>query len=364
MKVLFSVNTVYQLMMAINMRMNNIPEGEVDIVVSDHTSSLHNFLENLKKSNLFSKVYYHESLKFNNYFWSLKTDKDKADAYADSKNQIAETETNSGIDFGSYTDIYLANIDAYFKFVRNSYPNLAFTVFEDGAGTCAVNWKEKSKRWDFIKNFNTVYDEIKGLYIYSPELMCVELGWPIHVLPKIDNGNKNVVDVFNKIFGFDPKSITLPKVVFVEQAFQVDKIKNNDMDFIQATYDVVGFDNLYIKTHPRNTVNRPFQQGVTKQFDIKIPFELLLLNCNIKNTIFVTVSSGSLISPWVIFDQQIITIFLYKAIKGGINMPTIDKFKMYLDKLVEKYKCKNLYVPESLSEYKHILKNLTNGESD
>ena len=236
---------------------------------------------------------------------------------------------------------------------------MQFTVFEDGAGTCAMNPKEKLKRFNFINGFNDIYDEVKALYIYSPDLMCVELGWPIHVLPKIQNAKKEVVEKFNFVFGFDAKSVNLPQVVFAEQAFQVDKIANNDMDFMQATYDVVGFDNLYIKTHPRNTVNRPYIQGLTKQEDLKIPFELLLLNCDTSKTIFVTVSSGSLISPWVIFDQKLTTIFLYKAIKGGINLPAVDKFQMYLDKFVEKYACKNLYIPNSLTEYKFVLENLT-----
>lgn len=358
MKVLFSVNTVYQLMMVVNMRMHNIPNAEADIVVSDHTPILIEYVENIKNSKLFGSVFYHTSLEFNKYFWALPSDKAKADAYKNSKNEISQYVKDSGIDYNAYTDVYLANADGYFKFVRNSFPHLKFTIFEDGAGTCAVNWKEKSKRWNFIENFNTIYDEIEDLYIYSPELMCVDLGYKIHVLPKIDNKDKQTIGVFNKIFGFDPKSIKLPRVVFAEQAFQVDRIKNNDMDFIEATYDVVGYNNLYIKTHPRNTINRSFIQGISKQDDIKIPFELLLLNCDIEKTIFVTISSGSLISPWVVFDANIITIFLYKAIKGDINLPTIDKFREYLDKLVEKNACKKLYVPKSLTEYKYILKRL------
>ena len=75
MKTLFIVNTVYQLMMAINMRMHNIPNNESDLVVSDHTQSLKDYIENLKKSNLFSNVFYHESLNFNKYFWAIPNNK-------------------------------------------------------------------------------------------------------------------------------------------------------------------------------------------------------------------------------------------------------------------------------------------------
>lgn len=357
MKSLYVVNTVYQLMMVINMRMHNIPEGDADILVSDHTPSLKGLIENLKKSRLFGNVFYHEGLTFNKYFWKLK-DVDKEKAFYNAKEEISKVVNDSQVDYNQYSDIYLANLDAFFKFVKQSYPHLTYSIFEDGAGTCAVDWKTKLKRFNYIKGFNDVYDEIKALYIYSPDLMCVELGWDIKVLPKIAKSDKKVIEKFNLIFGFDPKSVNLPQIVFAEQAFQVDNIVNNDMEFMQAIYDVVGFDNLYIKTHPRNTVNRPFIQGLTKQDDLKIPFELLLLNCDTSKTIFVTVSSGSLISPWVIFDEEITTIFLYKAIRGGINLPTVDKFGEYLDKMVEKYKCKNLYIPKSLQEFKFVLEKL------
>ena len=105
-------------------------------------------------------------------------------------------------------------------------------------------------------------------------------------------------------------------------------------------------------------MNRPVNLGYSRKTDCVLPFELLLLNSKPDETVFITVSSTSLISPWVLFGEKRRTILLYRAVSGGINIPVIDKYDEYLDKFVDHYACRELIVPNSINEYKKVLKEL------
>ena len=241
------------------------------------------------------------------------------------------------------------------KFVHKTYTHLNFYIIEDGAGVCVSDWKTVSEKWNYIRGFNKIYDDVKGLYLYTPDLMCVELGYEMHVLPKVDKDDPKLVAFYNKIFDYDA-DYKFPDFVFVEQSFPVDRIKNNDFDFMRSTSNIVGYENLFIKIHPRNRTNRSFSYGLSKPIECAWPFEVMLLNCNDEKKTFITVNSGSLISSRVLFQQEIRTIFLYKAVTGAIHYPHSTKiFTEYMDKFAEKYKSTNLIVPQTLEQYEDIL---------
>ena len=338
----------------INMRLNGLPEGKVDLVVSDHTPILKSYITNLADSGLFENIYYIKSLEFNNYFWGVPNEK-KMDAFFNCTSKLKRALTLPAINYGEYDNLYTANLDAYTKCLYKKFPNLNIYQIEDGAASCSTDWKKISQRWNYIEGFNKIYDDVKALYLYSPDLMCFESSIPKIQLPKIHR-SVEVIELFNKIF--DYKKVDFPKFVFVEQSFQVDNIKNNDLEFMQITMDTVGYHNLYVKTHPRNTINRSFVYGLSKMRNEIVPFELMLLNCEKNNSVFITIDSGSLISPRVIFDDDIKTILLYKAVIGKTHNHNNKEFSIYMDKFCNKYKSPNLMIPYSLKEYICMLTHL------
>ena len=172
MKSLIQVNTVYQLFIMINMRLHKEPEGIVDIALSDHTPVLKEYIPGLKESGLFRNVYYMESLKFNNRFWKTKNN-NKAALYNHAKKSIAQTLEESKIFYPQYDYLYIANLDAYTKFLHKVFPDLKIIQFEDGAATCSTDWKTISSGWDYIKGFNSIYDAVEGLYLYSPQFFLI-----------------------------------------------------------------------------------------------------------------------------------------------------------------------------------------------
>ncbi len=363
MKSVFQINTVYQLMISINMCIHHIPDGEVDIIVTDHTPILKEYMDTLKNCGLFNQVFYVESLAFNNRFWKIHND-NKPDFFYNSKRELSQTLMEAQIDYSEYQTLYVANLDAYSKFIYREYPHLIINLIEDGASVCTNDWKTVTLKWNYIKDFNKVYDNIERLYLYTPELMCINLGYSMVKLPKIDADNAKDLELYNYIFKYD-HSFSYPRFVFLEEPFVADNLKNNDLELMTIIFKEVGYENFFVKTHPRNTENRSKALGIAQQRETPWPFELILLN-NIKSdSIYITVNSGALISTRVLLHQDLKTMFLYKIIKGPTHKVACEEFINYMDKFCQKYSSKNLLVPRSYNEFKtmlRILKENTEGK--
>lgn len=358
MKSVFQINTVYQLFITVNMRLHNIPEGDVDIIVTDHTPALRGYVSGLQKSGLFENVFYLESLVFNQRFWGVHND-NKVEFYMNANEELRTVFSEPYINYKDYDNLFVANLDAYTKFIYNQYPHLKIYLIEDGASICTNDWRGATLKWNYIPGFNKVYDNVEKLYLYSPELMCVDLGYSMQKLPLINQDDNEVITLYNQIFNYD-ESFEFPDFVFLEEPFVADNIKNNDLELMRIISEEVGYDNFFIKAHPRNTINRSAQLGLAKQANTPWPFELMLMNNANKNTTFITIDSGALISTRAVFKNDVKTMFLYKIVKGPTRNIASKEFIEYMDKFCELYKSKNLLVPQTNDEFRIMLRCLMN----
>lgn len=352
----FQINTVYQLFITINMRINNFPEGKVDLILTDHTPVLKSYIKNLSQSRLFNEIFYCKSLEFNKEFWETDNNQKKA-FYDDYINKINNVDMMPHINYKKYEHLYVANLDAYTKFIYKKFPHLNIHLIEDGASICTNDWKSATQKWDYLGDFNQIYNSVEDAYLYSPELMCVDLGCELKKLPKINKNDKNIVNLYNNIFSYE-KDFKLPRFVFVEEPFFADNIKNNDLELMKIISEEVGYNNFFIKTHPRNIVNRSYRLGLAKQKETPWPFELILMNSKNNDTEYITIDSGSLISSRAVFDDDIPTMFLYKIVEGPTRNIAAKEFIDYMDKFCELYSSNNLLVPRSKHELQIMLKHL------
>lgn len=332
------------------MRLQGLIEDETDLVISDHTPSLHSYRRGLEQSGLFCRIFYVQSLQYVKKFWRVPQDK-QAEAFSELSRTASQ---HAGIDYRQYEALFTANFNPYINGIYAQNRHLKICFYEDGASVCAVDWRVSFQQYKNIPGFFDIFDHVVGLYINSPELMCVDLEWPVIQLPKIQKEDGEVRKCYNQIFSYDG-NFYFPSFLFVEQSFPADNVINNDLEFIKTTSELVGYENFLVKTHPRNLVNRSVELGYSRKNTCVLPFELLLLNGNLEDTVFITVSSTSLISPWVLFGEKPKTILLYKAITGGINIPAIDRYEEYLDRFAQKYGCRSLMIPKSMNEYKKLL---------
>lgn len=359
MKHLVHVNTLYQLFVVINMKIENMLKGSVDLVLSDHTPCLIGYKENIKKIGLFNKITYLESLNFNNKFWSIENE-NKPMFFKNSIPYLQKVCGFNEIEYQRYDMIYFANLDAYSKTIHYNFPKVPISQFEDGTSICCVDWKNISKKWNYIPDFNSIYDDLDKIYLYSPELLNYSINANLIQLPVVQKVS-DTIRIYNDIFQYKMEDI--PQYIFIEQSFLIDKVINNDIDFIKKTSEIVGYDNLVVKPHPRNLINRSFEYGIARTNYSKIPFEVILLNIDLSKVVLITVNSGSVISPFVMFEERPKVILLFEAISGSTHPQGNESFANHMRIFCEKYKNSTLYIPNSFNEFGCIL-NEINIESE
>lgn len=352
------VNTVYQLFNTINYRLNVAKKDEkADLILSDHTPYLHNYYLALVESGLFEEVFLVNSIDF------CKT--------PDIQNKNVDVLTNAkekiklfcDINVKKYKALMLSNFDLFNQLIFTTNPKLIVYVIEDGYSTYTIDWEKIQLSNKSTKFIGKIFKNIKAIYTYSPNSICYDINYKSKALPKIDNKNKELVSIFNEIF--DYKKTKLPKYIFTAQCFKEDRLICNDLEFMKAAFDIVGYENLYIKQHPRSVTLGSKQMGLSEDIQLDIPFELLLLNDDLDDNVLISVCSTTLISPKVIFNQDIPIIYLYNAITGSVFLSDSEEnFRKYMDKVLINEKFNNYVIPHSLEHYKRILNHLVSKESD
>ena len=82
----------------------------------------------------------------------------------------------------------------------------------------------------------------------------------------------------------------------MEEAFFDDKIPSNDLELVLRIAEIVGKDQMIIKLHPRNKVNRFQEYGFQTMQHTQVPWEITLMDEDITDKILFTISSIALIT--------------------------------------------------------------------
>ena len=209
---------------------------------------------------------------------------------------------------------------------------------------------ESYKEDKFIEN-------IERLLLYNPALFTGEkMPFPIEKIPAIDYKNKEVKDIFHHIFG--EAKLPKQKFIFLEEAFFDDKIPSNDLELVLRIAEIVGKDQMIIKLHPRNKVNRFKEYGFQTMEHTQVPWEITLMDEDITDKILFTVSSNASITSKLIFEKNMNVIMLYRMFTGKTWLMGNANFSLYHERSIKEFNKdrKNIYCPHSFDEMGEILK--------
>lgn len=355
----FRVLSVYQLLSAINLKLTSLKNATVDLIVSGATD-FGNSIKNLQDLKLFRNIYLSEDTPQDYFQWKTYS--------ADKREQILihPEENLYLLDFPmDYTDYYFATPDPYNKLFyyhmvkEGLRPNVH--IFEDGLSTYLIDFIDElnSDIWTHeiygdlhIKNF------IKELIIYEPDFYVGNMAatYAVNNLPKIDYKNKRVVEIFNKIFG--KNELPKEKFIFLEEPFMWDHLTATDMELVELLADFVGKENVRVKLHPRNKIDRFTPRGYKIFENTTIPWEMTMLNSDVSKSILVTVSSTSAMTAGMVFDKPFNTINLFDLIMIGSSVHVRNpKFKELYPKMEQKYNSQVIQVkkPKTIEEFKETL---------
>jgi hypothetical protein len=166
-----------------------------------------------------------------------------------------------------------------------------------------------------------------------------------------------LVSIINNTFGITavPDEYNTDFIYF-EEGFSFDNSGVNDLDVIMKVCDAVGRDNVLIKLHPRNRVNRFESKGIKTNSAVGIPWEVIHLNRCFEDKVFVAISCGSVLSSKILYAEHVKTILLYKCTNK--NPPLVnEEYEKYISLLAQKYGA-DIIVPDTMDEAIALLKQI------
>lgn len=355
--ILFRCDSVYQLMNAIQIKITLLKDKPADLLLSDHTN-FDLLIPALRESGIFGEVKRLYSKKKADEYWTYTKE--------ERKNISRQPQEYVDMDVfdKEYTEFYISFETAYAKLMyyamvqTGMHPKVH--LFEDGMATyvCDVNKRCMGDGMDheFYKTDKFI-DNIERLLLYDPVLFTGEkMPFPIEKIPAVDYRNKDIKDIFHGIFG--EAKLPKEKFIFLEEAFFDDKIPSNDLELVLRIADIVGKDQMIVKLHPRNKVNRFKEYGFKTMEHTQVPWEITLMDEDITDKILFTVSSNASITSKLIFEKNMNVIMLYRMFTGRTWLMGNANFSLYHEKSIKEFnkERKNIYCPHSFDEIGEILK--------
>lgn len=361
-KVLIVANTYFQLIMAVNMKLSIFLQNNVDLIVTDETKDSKKIVENTKRVNIFSNVY-HATLK----------EKDKKNFISKAANLCfinLETLLENRVKLKEYKyDMLLTynyNMFAHILYncLKRYNKNIVANRYEEGFGSYLYKderiklkgYKLKKIIRKLALKYN-IENEIKEYYFMNPDMVIYKSDEKLTKIQSLNRKNKNLVKILNTIFDYNPnKNEYKQKYIFFEESFFCDNKGIDDLDLILKIADIVGKDNLLVKLHPRNRVDRFKEYGITTNKTIGIPWEVIQMNNDFSDKVFLTISSGSVLASKLYYGDNIKTYLLFNCTEKMSDMVTEETFE-YLEKMNEKFDMNDFIIPKNKEVFFEMLKN-------
>lgn len=303
-RVIILCNSAYQLLTAIQLRLTIYKQDHVDVLVSNQMSRSCEIADNLKQISLFNSVRH------------IDTNR------RDYRNRFFETLHDLALihrlhrESGDFDVFCTANISVFsILFVRfYQKRRLEVNIYEDGMVTYCRCFEHFDRAGIVARLLlpHGVLGQTKHIYIFNPELLewHVKGVTPI-AIPKIDSDNHETVKMLNQAFGYDNSAAEYDRpYLFMEESFYADGYPVPDVELVERIGSAVGKDNVMIKLHPRNGVDRFSRLGYKVSSNSAIPWELILLNQSMQDKTLLSISSSSLLQPYLLLGQEVRSIAL------------------------------------------------------
>lgn len=358
-RILFVCNTPFQIIVALTLKYGEFKNDIVDIIISDHMNDSLILFNRIKESKIFNNVLYVKSNNYTRKKENIIENKIDLLKYLIHPKYYLE----KYIKINEKYDVILgANVERFFALLvytlSKKNKKLKVRIFEDGYISYTklmysyIEWVNVSYKVSLIEKLlgrKSICKCIDGIYLYEPELICWTPNFNIYEIDKGITKNEEFIKNLNFIFNYNNLQDDYnKKVIFFEESFFAENIDIGDIDIVNTVSKIIGKENIIIKIHPRNKINRFKKQGFCTNINTSIPWEVIALNNNFEEITLVTISSSAVLAPRMMFNQSIKTILLYKATEK--KSPYIDEScERYLNKLKE-FKGDNLYICDSLDK--------------
>lgn len=316
--VLIVCNTHYQLLVAMQLKLTVLKDRIVDCVLSGSVSNVAVLHEKLRAKKLFRNVFRIQT-KGINFGWNVNI------------SSIGTVDINliNLIDKHDYTECFFANLGGFDRclgrYLLKDGRKVSIAIYEDGLSSYSkIYGKEietiKSAK-NIVKNLITKnpFSCITAYYVFSPEIMT----WPCSQVKRIPPIQENIAElreIANFIYSYDNlRDDYSEKVIFFEESYFQDGIAVDDVALVESLAEKYGMENIFIKTHPRNEVNRFKNMGYKTNIDKAVPWEVIALNLNLDDKVLVTMTSSAIANTCIMYPSKAQLIYDYRGMDLDSN---------------------------------------------
>lgn len=355
---IFLCKTPYQIMAATRLAGTRYQGETVDIVVFDTIANHRALLEPLRACGVYRHVYEYHSRELDllqgtarlvrplvcrpDHFWQQP-----------------------------YDFVCLGNLlewveNAILRAMRRENPQLQSYLYEDGFSAYSTHCAEDMARLHasglrgcWYRRAYGEYLRLKGLYVFSPELLDWTPDCPVLPIEKIGPQDGAYRRVVNGIFGYEHMTDCYDAPwIFFEESYYADGVDVGDADVVSALAEEIGKEHIQVKIHPRNQVNRFAQLGFRTNADTVIPWEVIALNIGLEDKILLTIASGSALTALVNMSARpkgVIMLMNCREIEDSQLTPTLPMLRKLAASFPEL-----VFLPESLEEAREHIREILN----
>ena len=312
MKIFAVCGTVFQLLIALQLRFEEYSEDEFSVVLVSPNKQMCDIVTRLKTSYLVKQCFlWTRAPRFG---LKSRIEKIKESIFI-GKRDSSEFPVQIECDLLLLGNSFAENEEIYARVINKK--NVRVRLLEDGT----INYtKHFSQQWmkperilKCIKRelLHPIYRRVEGLYLFHPELADENLQMKTFPIPNFLSIKGKKLQEINRIFGYD-KSVDQYKerFIFFEESYFADGKNIDDVSIIEKVAQIVGKDNIIIKIHPRNPINRFANLGYKTSINNQVPWELITLNQSIYGKCLLSISSGTVINSWLLTDAEYTGILL------------------------------------------------------
>lgn len=339
--------TLFHLFSTLCIFLNYDKHAPVDIVLTD-SSDFSKAKEIFEKEGPFENVYTIKVKEKITQLWQGTKAEEREQIALDAGSYLPEIDLAH-----TYTDLWI-NIDSmaskmfYYKLLKYGMTPMVHFI-DEGTSSYILDLSATEK--DFIDH-NKIYGNnsfskrIADMWLHEPRIYSGKIKrFPRYQIPNNILKDNNIKNFLIRIFG----SCDIPseKFIFFEESFTADSRTTNDLDVFLEIANIVGKDNIIVKRHPRNPINRFEKLGFKVMEQQNIPWEIILLNNDVSDKVLISFGSSTTLTPFLLYGMRP-KAFLLKHLLVG-KVPYLDNPKMlsFFKKSVALFNQnnKNLYFP-------------------
>lgn len=350
MRKLFIIDTYYQLILVIQMKTTLFRNDHFTVLISDHSKNTKMISNIIDEKKVFEECYFIKTMGNDEKNTKLK---DCLSIGLLSSNRYGYIlEEIEDCHFDEICCFYVGmEIEALYSILYSLNRNIILSRFEEGLFSYEMGYYS-SKKGKLISGLRkmrrckSLEEAMTNFYCYYPSLyngILMPIGVPlIHM-------NSETADIIREVFQPDISKYS-QKYIFFTSVYDFEGGEPvGEFELVNKIADLVGKENLLVKTHPRDIRTIYQDNGFNVDKNSSIPWEAIQLSGDFSDKVFMTINSGSVLSGSTMSETPVRTYYMYKLCDISGN-PSCQKNAVDIENLLNNEKMKGILKSVHIAE--------------